>query len=439
MIALIQAGGAGTRLKSITGDNLIKPMVPIGGKPILEHQVLSLARSGVENIWIVTPGHTNQVEDYFGDGSKWGVKMHYFKETTPLGTGGALYFAAKAFKEDFILLFGDLMVDIDFKRFMKFHKSCRAIITTFAHPNSHPYDSDVLVAGQNNKVVHILSKKEPRDFYYENLTNAGVYIVSKELLATFRGLDEPIKMDFEKELLSPSIYASGVYAYRSSEYVKDCGTPDRYESVGHDVENGIVESRNLSHPQRAIFLDRDGVINKFGNFVRKADELVLKEDAPEAIKRINESPFLAVCITNQPVVARGETTLDELTTIHCKMQVLLGEKGCYLNGLYYCPHHPDKGFEGEVPELKIDCDCRKPKIGLLLKAKNDFNIDLEKSWFVGDTCQDVQTGINAHCRTILITSGDPNPYAKYADAKPDFVCRDLMEAVDIIFKEEGVK
>ena len=121
------------------------------------------------------------------------------------------------------------------------------------------------------------------------------------------------------------------------------------------------------------------------------------------------------------------------------MEVLLGEKGSYLNGLYFCPHHPDKGFEGEVPELKIDCDCRKPKIGLLLKAKADFNIDLEKSWFVGDTHQDVQTGINAHCKTILITTGDPNPARKYADAKPDFICRDLAEAVDIIFKEEGVK
>ena len=438
MIALIQAGGAGTRLKSITGDTLLKPMVPIAGKPILEHQVLSLARSGVTDIWMVCPGHTNQIEEYSGDGSKWCVSIHYFKESVPLGTGGALYFAAKCIKEDFFLLFGDLMLDIDFKRFMKFHKKHDAIITTFAHPNSHPYDSDVLVASENDKVVHILSKKEPRDFYYENLTNAGVYVVSRELLRTFEGLDEPVKMDFEKELLSPSIYAGVVFAYRSSEYVKDCGTPDRYESVGRDVVNGIVESRNLRHKQRAIFLDRDGVINKFGNFVRTADEFVLKEDAPVALKRINESPFLAVCITNQPVIARGETTLEELTSIHCKMQVLLGEKGSYLNGLYFCPHHPDKGFEGEVPELKFDCDCRKPKIGLLLKAKEDFNIDLEKSWFVGDTRQDVQTGINAHCRTILITSGDPNPDGKYPDAQPDFICRDLMEAVDIIFKEEGV-
>ena len=439
MIALIQAGGAGTRLKSITGDTLLKPMVPIGGKPIVEHQILSLARSGVDHVWMVCPGHTNQIEDYFGDGSKWGISIRYFKETVPLGTGGALYFAAKVFKEDFFLLFGDLMLDVDFERFMKFHKAHRSIITTFAHPNSHPYDSDVLVAGENDKVVHLLSKKEPRDFNYENLTNAGVYVVSKELLDTFAELDEPVKMDFEKELLMPSIYSDGVYAYRSSEYVKDCGTPDRYESVGKDLENGIVESRNLRHAQRAIFLDRDGVINKYGNFVRKADAFVLKEDVPGALKRINESPFLAVCITNQPVVARGETTLAELTEIHHKMEVLLGEKGSYLNGLYFCPHHPDKGFEGEVPELKIDCDCRKPKIGLLLKAKADFNIDLEKSWFVGDTHQDVQTGINAHCKTILITTGDPNPARKYADAKPDFICRDLAEAVDIIFKEEGVK
>lgn len=435
MIALIQAGGAGTRLKDIAGD-LPKPMVPIAGKPILQWQIESLYRSGVYNVIIICPKSSTAIQDYFGDGSKFGVSIRYFVEEVPLGTGGALYYAAKLIKEDFFLLFGDLMLDVDFSRFMKFHKKNNAIITTFAHPNGHPYDSDVLIRNDENKVVHILSKKEPREIFYENLTNAGLYVVSKFLLETFKDMRQPIKMDFEKDLLAPSIYSDGVYCYRSSEYVKDCGTPDRYASVNHDTENGVVASRNLSKPQKAIFLDRDGVINVFGDFVTTPDKLFIKEDAPGAIKRINESRYLAICITNQPVVARGETSFGTLKEIHNKLEDLLGEGGAYLNDLYFCPHHPDKGFEGEIPELKIDCDCRKPKIGMLLKAKKDYNIDLSQSWFVGDTNQDVQTGINAGCRTILVTSGDPNPKRVYPDAKPDFVCKDLAEAVELILSKE---
>lgn len=435
MIALIQAGGAGTRLKEITGD-LPKPMVPIAGKPILQWQVESLARAGVSNIFIVCPKNSTAIQDHFGDGAKFGVKIDYFVEETPLGTGGVFYYFANKFKEDFFLLFGDLMLDVDWNRFMKFHKKHHGAITTFAHPNSHPYDSDVLVVKEDGQVINILSKKQPRDFFYKNITNAGLYVVSKDFLETFKGMEEPIKIDFEKELLAPTIASGLAYCYRSSEYVKDCGTPDRYLSVGKDVETGVVASRNLSHSQKAIFLDRDGVLNVFGDFVRKPEMLKLKDDAPGALKRINESKYLAICITNQPVVARGETTFAELFEIHNKLETLLGEKGAYLNDLYFCPHHPDKGFEGEVPELKIDCDCRKPKIGMLLKAQKDYNIDLAASWFVGDTHQDVQTGINAGCRTILITSGDPNPAAKYADAKPDYICKDLAEAVDLILSLE---
>lgn len=435
MFALIQAGGAGTRLKDIAGD-LPKPMVPIAGKPILQWQVESLARSGVYSLIIVCPKTSTAIQDHFGDGSKYGVKIDYIVEQEPLGTAGALYYAAKKIKGDFFLVMGDLMLDVDFDRFYKAHKKHDAIITTFAHPNSHPYDSDVLLVNAEDKVLHILSKKEPREDFYENLTNAGLYVVSHDLLETFLGMDAPIKMDFEKELLAPSIASDGVYAYRSSEYVKDCGTPDRYEAVGRDTVNGVVTSRNLSRPQKAIFLDRDGVINVFGNFVTSPDLLHIKEDAPGALKRINESRYLAICITNQPVVARGETSFATLQQIHFKMQDLLGEQGAYLNGLYFCPHHPDSGYEGEVPSLKIDCDCRKPKIGMLLKAKKDYNIDLKASWFVGDTHQDVQTGINAGCRTVLITTGDPNPAAKYPDAKPDYVCKDLAEAVDLILSLE---
>lgn len=166
----------------------------------------------------------------------------------------------------------------------------------------------------------------------------------------------------------------------------------------------MVEKK-LSHPQRAVFLDRDGTINKYVGFLRDINDLELIPGVAEAIKRINESGFLAIVITNQPVIARGEVTVDELNLIHAKMETLLGAAGAYLDAIYYCPHHPDRRFEGEIEFLKIVCDCRKPKPELAFRAVNDFNIDLNNSIFIGDTDTDIQTAHNAHLATAVLYKG----------------------------------
>ena len=165
-------------------------------------------------------------------------------------------------------------------------------------------------------------------------------------------------------------------------------------------------AKNLKNKQKAIFLDRDGTINKYVGFLRNIDDFELIDGVAEAIRKINESGYLAVVVTNQPVVARGEVSFEELEEIHNKMETLLGKEGAYLDAIYYCPHHPHKGYEGERPELKIDCDCRKPKPGMLLKAAADFNIDLSRSWMVGDGENDIKAGINAGCMTVLLSNGN---------------------------------
>ena len=431
MYAVIQAGGAGTRLKTITGD-LPKVMVELNGKPIIEWQIESLKRSGILDLVIIISKNGKLISDYCGDGKKFGVNISYIKEESPLGTAGGLYFAKEIIKDDFVLCFGDLMLDVDWMRFHRFHKEKGSSLTAFAHPNSHPFDSDLLVTDNEEKITKIDSKHNVRDYYYENLTNAGLYVCSKEVLDF---VEEPEKIDFEKAVLKHFVEEGKAYAYRSSEYVKDCGTPDRYYSVEKDLKNGIIHSKSLSNLQKCIFLDRDGTINKYRGLVKKTDELELADDAALAIKTINESRYLAICATNQPVIARGDTTIEELKNIHNKMETLLGKGGAYLDGLYFCPHHPAGGFEGEVPELKFDCDCRKPKIGLLKKAQERFNIDLSKSWFIGDTDRDIQTGINAGCRTIFLDT-TPNPPIRFVDAKPDFVCHSLSEAVNLIMTLE---
>ena len=169
-----------------------------------------------------------------------------------------------------------------------------------------------------------------------------------------------------------------------------------------DLETGLVGSKNLGRKQRAVFLDRDGTINRYVGFLRRPEELELLDGAAEAIRRINRSGYLAILVTNQPVIARGEVTWDGLDEIHRKLETLLGREGAYLDDIFICPHHPDKGFPGERPKYKMDCDCRKPKPGLLLQAAERYNIDLASSLMIGDQPQDETAGKAAGCRTVVL-------------------------------------
>jgi len=432
MKAIIQAGGAGTRLKTIT-KGLPKPLVPIAGKPIIEWILESLKNAGVKEIIVIKSQNGQAIEDYLGDGASLGLQISYYTEEEPLGTGGAIPSVASNLNDDFFLVFGDLLLDIDWQRMLRFHREKGSKITAFVHPNSHPFDSDLLLLDKDNRIVSVAPKSEKRESYLPNLVNAGVYACSPSFFK-----QHPIsgKCDFEKTFLALAIKEGGAYGYRSSEYVKDAGTPERYHQAERDILNGIVHRKNLKSLQKAIFLDRDGTINVFGDFVRNRTQLNLIPTAAKAIKAINASDYLSICITNQPVIARGETTFSEMNAIHAKMESLLGEEGAYLDGVYYCPHHPDKGYPGEVEELKINCDCRKPKIGLLLRAASDFNINLSASWFIGDTKRDIQTGINAGCKTALLLSGDPNYGHPFEGATPTFEAYDILEAVNRILEND---
>ena len=429
MRAVIMAGGKGTRLASVAAD-LPKPLIPVLNKPILEYQIESLVRSGIREIYLVVGHLKNTIISFLGDGHRFGVHIRYIEENEPLGTAGALFYL-KEETDDFILVFGDLILDIDFARFMRFHKTKGGMITLYGHPNSHPYDSDVIEADAEDRVIGILGKKEERNFWYHNLVNAGVYCISPKALA---GMESPQRMDLEKILISDWIQQGEVFVYRSTEYVKDMGTPDRLAAVSADVENGLVSARSLKKKQKAVFLDRDGTINEYVGFLRRAEDFRLLPGSAEAIAMLNASQYLCIVTTNQPVIARGETSFEQLDEIHRKMETELGRKRAYLDAVFFCPHHPHKGFSGEIPELKIDCECRKPKTGMLRQAAEKYNIDLSQSWYIGDTTVDIQTGKNAGMKTILVLTGEAGTDGKY-DVTPDAVAADLLSAVKLITEE----
>ena len=215
-----------------------------------------------------------------------------------------------------------------------------------------------------------------------------------------------VKVDLDRQLLKPLAGTGKMFCYDSPEYVKDMGTPERFYAVEKDFKAGRVHAKNLMSRQKAIFLDRDGTINKYVGFLRDIRDFELLPSIPEAIRKINASGYLCIVVTNQPVIARGEVTREELEEIHDKMETLLGLEGAYVDGIYYCPHHPHRGYEGEIPELKVDCTCRKPKPGMLLQAAKDFNIDLSQSYMVGDGENDVKAGLAAGCKSIMIRNED---------------------------------
>lgn len=412
MKTVIMAGGKGTRIAAVAGS-IPKGMIEIEGKPILEHEIACLREQGFTEI-IITISHLgHMISEYFGDGRNFGVNIQYFEEKVPLGNAGALLYLQDVLTEDFLLLNGDVMFDVDFGRMAAFHREKGGEATIFTHPNSHPYDSGLIVSNEDKAVLRWLTKEDARPQYYKNRVNGGIHIMSPVILRRFvenlpeekrqafaQGILE--KVDLDRALLKPLAGTGKLFCYDSPEYVKDMGTPERLDAVREDFQAGRVQARNLRNRQKAVFVDRDGTLNRYVGFLRHAEELELLEGAAEAVKKIHAKGYLCIVVTNQPVIARGETTYQELEEIHNKLETLLGESGAYVDGMYVCPHHPQKGFAGERPELKIDCACRKPKPGMLLQAASDYHIDLSQSWMVGDTENDVAAGRNAGCRTALI-------------------------------------
>lgn len=410
MKTLIMAGGMGTRISSVASD-IPKPMIKIEGKPVLEREIECLRDQGFTDLIITVSHLADHIISYFGDGSDFGVNIEYFVEESPLGNAGALFKLRDRLTEDFLLINADSIFDIDFNRFVAFHRSHGGLVTLFTHPNSHPYDSGVIIANEDGCVEQWLTKEDARPQWYRNRVNAGLHVINPIVLDMCeikpddvgRESDgKRIKVDLDRQILKPLCGTGKMFCYDSPEYVKDMGTPDRYEAVCADYREGRVQAKNLKQKQKAVFLDRDGTINKYVGFLRNIEDFELLPGVADVIKTINASGYLAIVVTNQPVIARGEVTVPELQEIHNKMETLLGAEGAYLDAIYYCPHHPHRGYEGEVPELKIECECRKPKPGMLLKAAEEFNIDLSQSWMVGDGENDIKAGITAGCRTALI-------------------------------------
>jgi len=434
MQAVILAGGKGTRLRARLGE-LPKPMVSVCGKPLLERQIEMLRSQGFCDVLMLLGYNPHKITDYFGDGLDFGVRIRYVTEQFPLGSAGAVLAAFDRLDDRILVLYGDTALNVDLQRFQDVHSARGADASLFAHPNDHPHDSDLMEADESGKILAFHSSPHPPGRDYPNLVNAALYIIEKRALQPWRTLKPPL--DFARDLF-PLMAKAGqsLFAYRSREYIKDAGTPERLEQVENDLRSGRIASSSFRTPGRAVFLDRDGTINEEVNRVSEPSQFRLLPGVGPAIRRLNRSGYAVVVVTNQPVIARGDCSEETLREITNKMDTQLGEAGAYIDALYYCPHHPDKGFPGERAELKFACSCRKPKPGLIESACRDMNLDPGASWLIGDSDIDVRTATGARIRSILVETGHAGR-SEMADCVPDYRFPTLTEAVDFLLGHEA--
>jgi D,D-heptose 1,7-bisphosphate phosphatase len=426
----ILAGGRGTRLAGRYQD-LPKPMVPVFGKPILEHQINLCRRFGFYKIALLVQHQSEVIRRYFGNGEQWGVRLRYSEELSPRGTAGALADSIGVLADEFLVLYADTYADIDLQCFYNKSRSFKDTAgCLLVHPNDHPFDSDLVKVDEQGQVHKIISPSDPEASYTRNIVNAALYYLKKDSIGSL--VPKKGRFDIAKDLF-PKMLSAGLrlQTYSTPEYIKDMGTPDRLDKVERDIKKGLPELLSRRGARSAVFIDRDGTINREVGHLKSPDCLELINGSSDAVRDLNKAGVLAVCITNQPVLARGEITASQLERIHGRLDYLLGNNGAYLSAIYVCPHHPDKGFKGEVKELKIKCGCRKPNTGLIDKAIDDLIIDRRSSWMVGDTTSDLLAGKRAGCKTVLVRTGQGGQDGKY-NVFPDFIFANLKEAVNFI-------
>lgn len=428
--AVILAGGKGTRLRERLGD-LPKPLIDIAGMPLLERQILLAKRYGFDDILILVNYAAQHIIDFCARKDNWGLNIACIDDGEPRGSAGATLAVLDRLDDEFLVIYGDTMLEVDLRRFVDFHHARPdGAATLFVHPNDHPHDSDLVAADEDGGVTAFHPYPHDPDRYYPNLVNAALYCLRKTALEPWRGA--PGLLDFGKDLF-PAMLARGMrlQAYNSPEYIKDCGTPARLDKVCGDFLSGRIARSSLSEPQAAVFLDRDGAINVDYGYIDRPERFDLLPGVGPAIRRLNRSDYRSVVVTNQSVLARGDCDVAGLTAIHNKMETLLGRDGAYLDRIYYCPHHPDAGFPGEVAELKISCDCRKPRTGMVDRAAAELNIDPARSWMVGDTTSDMMLAKRAGLRSILVETGEGGLDRRYG-VVADYTVPDLPAAVDFI-------
>lgn len=385
---VIACGGEGSRLKQIM-PTTPKALVEIDSQTMIERIYKQFHEHGMKRFVFLLGLGAKEIIAHLE-----AIKLHesefvYIEERVPLGNGGALLNALPQVRNHFFYVYVDCLMAIDVTRMLQYYYTNKCDFCLFTHPNDHPYDSDLVVTEIDSaKITKLKPHPHSINDFPGNLVNAALMLFHKKC---FEGI--PInnyegKIDLVHDILPYLVNNKVGFSYKSPEYLKDMGTPERLNSCILDVKSKKLTLNSINESKKIAFLDRDGCLIEEAGYIVSPEQVKLKAGVIEGLKLLRDSQFMLILVSNQPQVAMGKITIEELGTIHARMEWLLAEHGVYLDQFLYCPHHPEQGHPGEVPSLKISCQCRKPGIGLVNKLDNIGSLNLQKSVMFGDTFRD---------------------------------------------------
>jgi histidinol-phosphate phosphatase family protein len=395
--AVIVAGGKSHRLRAY-GISTPKILLEVMGKTLLERYICELTKAGIERITFLLGNDADEViREIQAAREKTSLKLDFVVEKKKLGTGGALLNSVKCLSEEFVLIFGDLYIDFNLKHYLELFDSQDSDLTLITRVSDHPSDSNLVVGDWEMKVDNIIFKNQMINSMNRNRAMTGIFLLRSSFLhgctEKFASRDE---VDFEEDIIFTQLHTKKISYLPLKGIVRDIGTPDRLNRFNSQSYKSELEI--LKEP-KYIFLDRDGVLIEDIGYRKDVEGISINWNILEGLKRLFDCGYRFIVVTNQPVIARGEAVMSDIEAIHGTIDQLLFIAGISVEEYYVCPHHPESGFQGEVPELKVSCKCRKPQSGLLMKASTHFNIcDLQTTSFIGDSWRDEEaaTSVGSH-------------------------------------------
>lgn len=422
MQVAVLMGGLGTRLKEYTRD-CPKPLVDVCGKPFFHYQLTLMAKQGFKRFVFLIGYRAEMIEEYFGDGSAYGVSIRYcYDGKELLGTGGAVRRAFPLLEDEFLLMYGDSFMDIDFRESLHRYEEgkkhgARALMTVFKNQNRFDRSNVILKDGE----LVLYDKETPLPEM--NAIDYGICIYEKEVFAPF---EENVKFDVSQVQNALSL-AGQMVPHVVTRRFYEIGSPESLKEFWDYVKHRFQEV----HP--AVFLDRDGVINEivFNEDTEQLDSPLCVQEfrflpkAEEALHILQKKGYYIFVVTNQPAAAKGKTTLCKLYDINTHMIELLMAQQILIEEVQMCPHTDRKAPHSKLPELVVECDCRKPKTRLLERISEKYAIDMEHSYMAGDSYTDVQAGRAFGVKTVFLGNYKCDVCAKLRYNQPDFIYGDL--------------
>lgn len=373
--AVIFAGGLGERLRPFTETNP-KPMFPINEKPFLEYLINQVKNWGIEEVILLLGYLPEKITDYFGDGERFGLHIRYAITPVDNDTQYRMLAAKDMLEDEFLMMYCDNLCPVNFEQLVADYEKNASLIQISVYSNEDGYTKNNLKLAENGQVLVYDKKRKTEGLAGVDI---GYAIVSKKVLEyTSEGNENFEAVVYPKLVQEGQLYATV--------------TRHRYYSIG-SYERIELTKQYLSG-QKYIFLDRDGTTNvrpPKAQYICSPEDFVWLDGAKEAIGELKKAGYFIIMISNQAGIARGVMTEADFEKVQKKMMDDLAELGLGIDAVYYCPHGWDE-----------NCDCRKPKPGMLYRAQKDFSINLTECVMIGDDERDVITANNANMRGILV-------------------------------------